>query len=383
MQSKRQFLGGISPTTFLELYWQKQPLLVRGALPRYTPPLSPEELAGLACEEEVESRVVTFDGDTWHLESGPFRPATFPRRGKQNWTLLVQDLDEHVPEVGVLLDHLDFLPSWRIDDVMASFAVPGGSVGPHYDEYDVFLLQVSGKRRWQISTRYSRDDLRSDSNLKLLATFEPEQEWVVEPGDLLYLPPHVAHFGVAETNCMTYSLGCRAPSHADLVAQMAGMFLSELDEKQRYRDADLEVAETRLGVSPRAAARTRALLEQAWQVSPDLAARCLGSVATMPKLLFRQEAAVMSERDVTRRLASKRGLHRRKGSRWTWHSSKTNYLFVDGREYTAAAGAKTKSLLETLCTEHHFDAAWLAAVRQPDQLLLRKLVSEGHLLPRR
>lgn len=383
MQSKRHFLGGISPATFLAKYWQKQPLLVRGALPRYTPPLSPEELAGLACEEEVESRVVTFDGSTWNLENGPFSPASFPKRGKRDWTLLVQDLDEHVPEVGTLLQHIDFLPSWRVDDVMASFAVPGGSVGPHYDEYDVFLLQVSGKRRWQISSRYSRDDLRVDSNLKLLSNFVPEQEWVVEPGDLLYLPPHVAHFGVAETNCTTYSLGCRAPSHADLVAQMAGMFLSELDERLRYTDGNLEAKETKLGISPGAVTRAQSLLNGMWQVSPELAARCLGSVATMPKLLFRQEPTALSERDVTRRLASKRGLYRRKGSRWTWHAGARNYLFVDGREYTAAPGAKTKPVLDALCGERHFTADWLAEARQADLPLLRQLVSDGHLLPQR
>ncbi len=383
MQNNRQFLGGLTPATFLARYWQKQPLLVRGALPRYEPPLTAEELAGLACEDEVESRVVTFDGSTWHLENGPFAAASFPKRGKKNWTLLVQDLDEHVPAVGVLLDHIDFLPQWRVDDVMASFAVPGGSVGPHYDEYDVFLLQVSGKRRWQISTRYAREDLRSDSNLKLLQNFTAEQEWVVEPGDLLYLPPHVAHFGVAETNCMTYSLGCRAPSHADLVAQMAGMFLSELDEKRRYTDPDLRPKETNLGVSPDAAARAQDLLTNVWNVSPELAARCLGSVATMPKLLFRQEPAIAREADVTRRLTSKRGLYRRKGSRWTWYAGARNYLFVDGREYAADAGARTKELLRTLCGERHLSAPWLAALPDTHRALVRQLVADGHLLPKR
>lgn len=382
MNAKRQFLGGLSPAQFLSRHWQKQPLLVRGGVPQYTPPLSPEELAGLACEDEVESRIVTFDGTTWHLESGPFPASSFPKRGKRDWTLLVQDLDEHVPEVATLLKHLDFLPTWRVDDVMASFATPGGSVGPHYDEYDVFLLQVSGKRRWQVTTQYDRTNLRSDASLKLLQSFEPEQEWVLEPGDLLYLPPHVAHFGVAETNCMTFSLGCRAPSRADLVAQMSGMFLSELDEQARYTDPDLDVKESPRGVSPQAAARTLAVMDQVWQVTPELAARCLGSVATLPKLLFRQEAQAVTERDVTRRLTARRGLYRRKGSRWTWHAGKRNYLFVDGREYTVAAGAQYKSLLETLCNQRHFDAAWLGALDGNRRDLVRQLIADGQLLPR-
>lgn len=378
MSARRPFLGGLTPAQFLSRHWQKQPLFVRGALPQYVSPVSAEELAGLACEAEVESRIVTFDGTTWHLENGPFAAKSFPKRGKRDWTLLVQDLDEHLPSVGELLTHLDFLPSWRVDDVMASFAVPGGSVGPHFDEYDVFLLQVSGKRRWQITTDYSRNDLRTDSNLRLLEHLVPQQEWVAEPGDLLYLPPHVAHFGVAETNCITFSLGCRAPSRADLVAQMAGMFLSQLDDAQRYSDPDLGPKEAAVGLSPSAVERTRAIIDQVWQVTPDLAARCLGSVATMPKLLFRRDPEAIADKDVARRVAGKRGLYRRKGSRWTWHSGASAYLFVDGREYTI--GLRHKSLLKTLCAERHLDPEWISRLTEAPSALLRELVRDGHLL---
>ncbi len=378
MSARRPFLGGLTPAQFLTHHWQKQPLFVRGALPGYVSPVTPEELAGLACESEVESRLVTFDGATWHLENGPFAPKSFPRRGKRDWTLLVQDLDEHLPKVGELLGHLDFLPSWRVDDVMASFAVPGGSVGPHFDEYDVFLLQVSGKRRWQITTDYSRQDLRTDSNLRLLNHLEPQQEWLAEPGDLLYLPPHVAHFGVAESNCVTFSLGCRAPSRADLVAQMAGMFLSQLDDAQRYSDPELTPKEVDAGVSPLAVERTQAIIDQVWQVTPDLAARCLGSVATIPKILFRQEAESLDEKDVSRRLAGKRGLYRRKGSRWTWYAGTSGYLFVDGREY--ATGIRNKSLLKELCAERHFSSERIARLTERQVVLFRELVRDGHLL---
>lgn len=380
MSARKPFLGGLTPAQFLDRHWQKEPLFVRQAVPSYTSPLAPEELAGLACEPEVESRIVTFDGQTWHLENGPFAPASFPKRGKKNWTLLVQDLDEHVPQVGELLSHLDFLPTWRVDDIMASFAVPGGSVGPHYDEYDVFLLQVSGKRRWQITTRYSRDDLRTDSSLRLLQHLEPEQEWVAEPGDLLYLPPHVAHFGVAETNCVTFSLGCRAPSHADLAAQMAGLLLSQLDEAKRYTDASLTTKEASQGISRDAVARTERLLNEVWQINPNLAARCLGAVATTPKLLFRQDIEPLSDRDVTRRLTSRRGLFRRKGSRWTWYGDKTAYLFVDGREYLTAPNSRGKSLVATLCSERHLTPEWLSNLTPAQTQLLRELVRDGHLL---
>lgn len=379
MHARSQFLGGLTPAQFLSRHWQKAPLLVRNALPDYVPPLSPEELAGLACEKEVESRVVTFDGTTWHLENGPFAPATFPRRSKRDWTLLVQDLDEHIPEIAALLKHIDFLPSWRVDDIMASFAVPGGSVGPHYDEYDVFLLQVSGRRRWQISTRYSREDLRTDSKLKLLTKLTPEQEWVVGPGDLLYLPPHVAHFGVAETNCVTFSLGCRAPSRSDLVAQMAGLFLSELDDAHRYGDRDLTAKEASLGVSGAACARTKGFLDEVWQVTPELAARCLGTVATVPKLLFRQDAEPATQRAITRQMNTRRGLFRRKGSRWTWYSDKKHYLFVDGREYSAPLRSGAKEFLRTLCETKHFAPTWLSELSAPQRELVQQLVRDGQL----
>lgn len=377
------FLGGLTTQRFLAEYWQKKPLLVRGAVPDYESPVSAEELAGLACEGEVESRVVVFDGTTWQLEQGPFKARTFPKRGTTNWTLLVQDLDEHVPEVGKLMSHLSFLPHFRLDDVMASFATPGGSVGPHYDEYDVFLLQVQGKRRWQITERFDRDELRADSRLKILEHFVPDQEWVLEPGDMLYLPPHVAHFGVAQTPCMTFSLGCRAPSLADLGAQMAGMLLSELDERQRYTDRNLEPAEHAASISQQAASRVSTLLNQMWQVTPELAARCLGSVATVPKLLFRQDdsSETPSDANVRRLLQSKRPLYRRKGSRWSWYQGAEAYLFVDGREYQLSPpGTSTSACLAFLCGNRKLPFEWRCALAPHEQDLVAELVRRGQLL---
>jgi 50S ribosomal protein L16 3-hydroxylase len=376
------FLGGLTPQDFLSEFWQKKPLLVRGAVPQYTPPISSEELAGLACEDEVESRVVVFDGSTWQLEQGPFKARSFPKRGAKNWTLLVQDLDEHVPAVASLLSHLNFLPRFRIDDIMASFAAPGGSVGPHFDEYDVFLLQVEGTRRWQVSDDFDRAALRTDSQLKILRDFHPKHEWVVEPGDLLYLPPHVAHFGVALTPCMTFSLGCRAPSHSDLVAQMAGMILSELDESRRYTDKDLGVVESSSGISAEATNRVSTLMNEVWKVTPDLAARCLGAVTTQPKLVFRQDDEDMALSDVeTRRvLKSKRSLYRRKGSRWSWYQGEATYLFVDGREF--ALGGATKAwaaCLSFLCENRVVSLDWRQQQDEPRAALIAELVRRGQL----
>lgn len=378
------FLGGLTTKRFLSEYWQKQPLLVRGALPCYDSPVSPEELAGLACESEVESRVVVFDGSTWQLEQGPFKPRSFPKRGSKDWTLLVQDLDEHVPAVAELWSHVGFLPRFRVDDVMASFATPGGSVGPHYDEYDVFLLQVQGTRRWQISAHFDRSALRTDSSLKILAEFQPEQEWLLEPGDLLYLPPHVAHYGVAQTPCMTFSLGCRAPSDSDLVAQMAGMLLSELDEGRRYTDKDLLPSEHSGRISPRAAERVMGLLNDAWQVTPDLAARCLASVSTQPKLLFRQDddSNQLSDVQVRRVMNAKRRLFRRKGSRWAWYQGTNTFLFVDGREYDLGRATKASAeCLSFLCDHRELSFEWRHSLREQHRGLIAELVRRGQLQP--
>lgn len=219
MQNIGSLLGEISIEQFLEEYWQKKPLLIRNALADFELPLSPDELAGLACEEQVESRIVLEkDGDyPWQCINGPFEEDQFSTLPDSHWTLLVQGCNYHVPEVAQLLERFNFIPSWRVDDVMISYAVAGGSVGPHTDNYDVFLLQGMGTRRWQISTKpYKKEDFIPDLDLKILNNFEQEQTWELNPGDLLYLPPGVAHYGVALDDCITLSIGFRAPNYAQL-----------------------------------------------------------------------------------------------------------------------------------------------------------------------
>lgn len=233
---------GMPPADFLRDYWQKRPLLVRNAFPGFESPLSPEELAGLACEDGVLARTATHDRarDTWTLRHGPFPEDMFPSMPDHDWTLLVQDVDKWDADVRALLDRFGFLPRWRIDDVMISFAAPGGSVGAHVDQYDVFLLQAQGRRRWQID---ARDDpplhVRPDAELRLLQCFAPDHDWVLEPGDMLYLPPGVPHHGVAEDACLTYSIGMRAPAAAELLGDFVDTLASEADESLRYRDPDL------------------------------------------------------------------------------------------------------------------------------------------------
>ena len=232
-------LGELSAEAFLQHYWQKKPLLIRGALADYASPISADELAGLALESEVESRIVESQGRDWTLKHGPFTEEDFLGLPEQDWTLLVQGVDLWVPEVQALLAQFAFLPPWRLDDVMVSFACPGGSVGPHFDQYDVFLLQVEGQRRWQIGAECSKETpLRDNSPLRILQEFNAREEWVLDPGDMLYLPPGVAHWGVAQTECLTYSIGFRAPSIADMLGDLSVELMTQ-GYDVHYRDPAL------------------------------------------------------------------------------------------------------------------------------------------------
>ncbi|MCX4028989.1 cupin domain-containing protein [Endozoicomonas sp. SM1973] len=235
-------LGKLPAATFLKDYWQKQPLLIKQALPQFEAPITPDELAGLALEPDIESRIIqTQVGEQpWALRRGPFTEETFAELGEKDWTLLVQAVDHWVPEVAELLKTVSFLPRWRLDDIMISFAATGGSVGPHYDNYDVFLLQAEGTREWQLGGHCDSDTpLLCHSDLQVLEQFSAEQTYTLEPGDVLYLPPQVAHYGIALTPGMTFSIGFRAPAYADMIGMFADFIASELVPEQRYHDPDL------------------------------------------------------------------------------------------------------------------------------------------------
>ncbi|PRH46682.1 cupin domain-containing protein [Burkholderia multivorans] len=225
-------LGGLTPAQFMRRYWQKKPLLIRQAMPGVKPPVTRDALFDLAADYDAESRLITHFRNKWQLAHGPFEPGSLPAVTRDAWTLLVQGLDLHVDAARALLDRFRFIPDARLDDLMISYATNGGGVGPHFDSYDVFLLQVEGRRRWRIGAQQDLS-LRAGAPLKILANFEPTDEWVLEPGDMLYLPPHIAHDGVADGECMTCSIGFRAPSAGELGAQ----FLYYLAERGGLRDS--------------------------------------------------------------------------------------------------------------------------------------------------
>ena len=267
-------LLGMPPAHFLRDYWQKRPLLIRGAFPGFVSPLSPEDLAGLACEEAALSRIVRHDRrkDQWTLRHGPFAETEFPKLPKRDWTLLVQDVDKWDADVRALLDRYRFLPAWRIDDVMISFAAPGGSVGAHVDQYDVFLLQGQGRRRWQIDTRADPPTaFRDDVELKLLRDFHPTHTWTLEAGDMLYLPPGVPHHGVAADACLTFSIGMRAPSQAELMLDFAEHLAERMGEEPtlfRSRSCRRRRIVTK-STQPRSRVRAARSMPCAWTTTPS------------------------------------------------------------------------------------------------------------------
>lgn len=236
------FNSNLTAQQFLDEYWQKKPLLIRQAFPGFIPELDSNDIAGLACEELAESRLVSgqFPKHDWQLRYGPFSERDLTSLPATNWTLLVQDVEKHYPPLQELMEKFRFLPRWRVDDMMVSASAPGGSVGPHVDQYDVFLIQAEGRKHWQVTTSFD-PGLYPDCELNVLHHFVPEQEWVLEPGDMLYLPPGVAHHGVALDNGMTWSIGMRAPSAADLFQSFGEWLAARGDEGGRYRDPGLKV----------------------------------------------------------------------------------------------------------------------------------------------
>ena len=257
---------GMGIDVFLREYWQKKPLFIKGGLNRFSSPFSENELAGLACEEGVESRLVIEQGETpWELKSGPFEESTFTSLPKKNWTLLVQDVDKWVSELSGLKSLFRFVPDWRFDDIMVSYGPEGGSVGAHLDHYDVFLFQVTGKKRWSIeSEARSRGDdaFITGIDLRQLEVFRPDLEYILEPGDLLYLPPRHAHHGVTVEAGMTYSMGFHAPSHKDLLRGHLEYCLSQIDEDERLGDPDLTLAQHPAEITSAALDKVSLLLQQ-------------------------------------------------------------------------------------------------------------------------
>jgi 50S ribosomal protein L16 3-hydroxylase len=385
--SSEHFLG-LPVAIFLRDYWQKQPLLIRQALPDYQAPLQPEDLAGLACEDAALSRLVTYKRkqDQWLLRTGPFAETEFPKLGKKDWTLLVQDMDKWDMDVRALLDRFRFLPAWRIDDVMISFATPGGSVGPHVDQYDVFLLQAQGRRRWQIDKDPAAPkQFRPDVDLKLLQEFTASHEWVLDPGDVLYLPPGVPHHGEAVDACMTFSIGMRAPSQAELIVDLAEELAAALPEEARYDDPDLAEPEDAFEIDQAAMARVDRAIAALENVDAAQRREWFGRFITRYRSSGEISAAPRTPgfAAVEKSLAEGGLLLRHPFARSAWSrtgkgESPGALLFVSGESFPM----DPKSA-HVLAAYEALDDAALAKLDSPGRLALASLIQRGFYQLRR
>lgn len=338
-----QLLGGLSPSAFLKHYWQQKPLLIRRAMPGFTPPVTRAELFELARRGEVESRVVSRRRGAWTLEHGPFSRTQLRRSQDQKWTLLVQGVNLHSRDADAMLNRFDFVPRARLDDLMISWASDGGGVGPHFDSYDVFLLQATGTRRWRISQQHDRGIIPG-MPLKILKSFKAQEEYLLEPGDMLYLPPGVAHDGVAIGECMTCSIGFRAPAAAELARGFLEYLADREDRPGMYADPGLAPARDAALIDD---ALVRRAARLAWPKRPTRAAfeDFLGRHLTEPKaqvmfdppespLARRRFGPVMARRGVALNLQTQM-LHRGK------------HVYINGEAQTLpAAPAARAQVLE-------------------------------------
>ncbi|AKJ28380.1 cupin domain-containing protein [Caldimonas brevitalea] len=366
---KLSLLGGLTPEQFMRRHWHKKPLLIRQALPGLQPLLSRAELFELAGREDVESRLIARGDQGWSLKRGPLTRRALPPLTRPGWTLLVQGVDLHQQAVHELLQQFRFVPDARVDDLMISYATDTGGVGPHFDSYDVFLLQVQGRRRWRIG-RLADPALLPGMPLKILENFVAEQEWVLEPGDMLYLPPRWAHDGVADGECMTYSVGFRAPSRAELAREVVVRMLEALDEdavEVLYRDPDQPATTTPgalpLGLNAFARDAVADLLHD-----EDSFACALGEYLSEPK------PQVWFEVGEGQDLSAGVRLDRR--SRMMYDE---RHIFFNGESYRAAG--RDARLMRTLADTRSLDAKQVAQLSPDARALLEQWADDGWLHP--
>ena len=346
-------LGGISPAQFMRRYWQKKPLLVRGAVTDWKAlqlPLPRAELFELAGQDGVESRLIQQKAGAWSVKHGPFSRRAIPSLKTPDWSLLVQGVDLHNEAVHELLQRFAFVPAARLDDLMISYATDGGGVGPHFDSYDVFLLQAHGKRRWRIGKQKNLT-LKEGIPLKVLAEFEAEEEYVLEPGDMLYLPPRYAHDGVAEGECMTYSIGFRAPAQHELAGDLL-MRLSESDDDGD--DAPNAKAATPIYKDPKQAAVEAPgaipteLLDFARQALEKRLAEPMALACALGESLTEPKYNVWFEPEDSPAMLEAVQLDRRTRMMYDQH-----HLFINGESYRAAG--KDFALMKKLADQRRLD----------------------------
>ena len=383
-----QFPSGLDTAEFLHSYWQQRPLLMKGALPHFRSPVSPELLAGLACEEHIESRIVTGNREenNWQGRHGPFDEQDFAQLPASHWSLLVQDVDKHLPEVNLLLDAFRFLPDWRLDDIMISYAVDQGSVGPHIDDYDVFLVQAEGRRRWHIDSRpYTEEDFIPGLDLRILPEFNPEISWLMEPGDVLYLPPNLAHWGIAEGECITCSVGFRAPSLRELTSAWCDELIEQHVPSHRYRDQELRPQQAYSEITADVMHRIGDMMQHFLQQDEQMLQRWFGCYMTEQKSHLQTEICntTIGPEHFLEDFKQRSTLHRSTYSRLAFfQQAESALLFANGECYILTPGhreflqrvtqarelrygdlhewLKEEECLDLLCTLYNCDCFYFA-----------------------
>jgi len=368
---KMTLLGDLTPAQFLRDYWHKKPLLIRQALPGFQALLPRDDLFALAGRDDVESRLVTRSGGQWKLQPGP--QAMLPATSQKDWTLLLQGVNLHDDAADTLLRQFRFIPDVRLDDLMISYASDGGGVGPHFDSYDVFLLQAHGKRRWRIGAQKDLS-LVEGMPLKILANFDPDEEFVLEPGDMLYLPPHYAHDGVAVGECMTYSIGFRAPSYQELGEAFLQFMADSIDLPGRYADPDLVPAKHPAEIDKHMLGAVSAELAKVRFTEDDIAI-FLGEYMSEPKptVYFEPPDPSLSPGRFRQR-AAKNGVRL---SRKTTMLYAGRHLFINGESF--AIGRADRKPLTTLANERILSGADVAASSTDVQEALYAWYQDGWL----
>lgn len=343
-------LGGLTPAAFLSEYWQKKPLLIKQAIPNFSGLLSADELAGLACEDDVQSRIVQLKKGKWSVAHGPFDESSFGKLPEKDWTLLVQSVNHYLPEATELLQQFDFIPHARLDDLMVSYAPEGGGVGPHFDSYDVFLLQGQGKRLWRISEQKDLS-LVEGAPLRILQNFVTEQEFLLEAGDMLYLPPQIAHWGIAAADtddCLTYSIGFRAPKHQELASEFLGYMQDKLAQEKlvltgMYQDSDLSLSDHPAEISPDMVGKVADILNRIQWSKADIA-EFLGQYLSEPKPDVMFDSNKMTLKKFSEQLAQT-GISLDLKSQMLF-SGDTFYLNGEATTFAGEAGALLKTLAD-------------------------------------
>ncbi len=347
----RIFSGEVSLDDFLRDYWQQKPLLIRNAFPELTSPLTAEELAGLACEDDVNARIV-IEKDAerpWSVKYGPFDEDTFTQLPENHWTLLVSDVEKHVPQAREIKDCFRFIPDWRMDDLMFSYAPEGGSVGPHLDAYDVFLLQASGRRNWMISNTHANQFLEN-TDLSILSSFTPDDSWVLEPGDMLYLPPGIAHHGVATEPCITCSIGFRAPSVRAMISEFAENIANHVGNELRYADPGLKLQDRPSEITSSTINSIKNLLRKHLTIDDHQVQSWFGKYMTEARSgtqVIEPETSIQNYRQFEALLKEKTYLRHSPASRFLFSGNNNTILFVDGSGYQVS-----QTFAENICTHH-------------------------------